>query len=409
MLSGFQQLKEGDFVKSSATIFTLPVISLILLSFILGTSEFIIVGILPDISEGLNVSLALVGNLVSLFAFAYAIGTPFITIVSSRFNRLRLLMFLVAVFILGNLLCGFSTSYAVLVLARIVTAVVSGALLSIGMTFAKDITEAANMPKVIAWIFSGFSIASIVGVPIGTALAQFMGWRYVFFIICIVSVFVALLLYKTLPKQGSVIVSKNLTHQFILFKDVRIILGVLIVFFGAAASYVFYTYLTPILETELGVPVEFVSIVLLLFGVTSIISNLISGRIASSCGMEKMPKAFLIQTICLAFLPLTTLHSAAGLINIFALGVLMYLMNSSIQMHFLNIASQKVPESINLASSLSPVSFNFGIALGSVCGSIIVTFASLRYVGICGALFAFLAFAITMFLNAKSKRLASDN
>ena len=277
------------------------------------------------------------------------------------------------------------------------------------MTFAKDITEAANMPKVIAWIFSGFSIASIVGVPVGTALAQFMGWRCVFFIICIVSVFVALLLYKTLPKQGSVIVSKNLTHQFVLFKDFRIILGVMIVFFGAAASYVFYTYLTPILETELGVPVEFVSIVLLLFGVTSIISNLISGRIASSSGMEKMPKAFLIQTICLAFLPLTTLHSAAGLINIFALGVLMYLMNSSIQMHFLNIASQEVPESINLASSLSPVSFNFGIALGSVCGSIIVTFASLRYVGICGALFAFLAFAITMVLNAKSKRLASDN
>ena len=85
----------------------------------------------------------------------------------------------------------------------------------------------------------------------------------------------------------------------------------------------------------------------------------------------------------------------------------MYLMNSSIQMHFLNIASQEVPESINLASSLSPVSFNFGMALGSVCGSIIVTFASLRYVGICGALFAFLAFAITMILNAKSKRLVS--
>ena len=167
----------------------------------------------------------------------------------------------------------------------------------------------------------------------------------------------------------------------------------------------FYTYLTPILETELGVPVEYVSIVLLLFGVTSIVSNLISGRIASSGGMKKMPKAFLIQTICLAVLPLTTLYSAAGLINIFALGVLMYLMNSSIQMHFLNIASQNVPESINLASSLSPVSFNFGIALGSVCGSVIVTFASLRYVGICGALFAFLAFAITVILNIKSKSL----
>lgn len=141
---------------------TMAVLSLILLSFILGTSEFIIVGILPDIANDINCSLTMAGNLISVFAFAYAIGTPFITAAVSAYNRYYVLLILAICFILGNFLCALASNYYILVLARIITAIISGTILSISMTFASEIATVQYQPKVISWIFAGFSIASVL-------------------------------------------------------------------------------------------------------------------------------------------------------------------------------------------------------------------------------------------------------
>lgn len=155
---------------------TMAVLSLILLSFILGTSEFIIVGILPDIAEDINCSLTMAGNLISVFAFAYAIGTPFITAAVSAYNRYYVLLILAICFILGNFLCALASNYYILALARIITAIISGTILSISMTFASEIATVQYQPKVISWIFAGFSIASVFGVPIGTIICQIFSW-----------------------------------------------------------------------------------------------------------------------------------------------------------------------------------------------------------------------------------------
>lgn len=382
---------------------TMAVLSLILLSFILGTSEFIIVGILPDIANDINCSLTMAGNLISVFAFAYAIGTPFITAAVSAYNRYYVLLILAICFILGNFLCALASNYYILVLARIITAIISGTILSISMTFASEIATVQYQPKVISWIFAGFSIASVFGVPIGTIICQIFSWQMTFILLSVVSICILLMLWHYLPNVGSG-QKTNLCNQFILLKSMRINYGMLIVICGAAGSYVFYTYLTPILQQYIQIPISMTSLVLSLFGISTIISNLLSGRIASLGGMKKMPMVYFLQALCLFALIFTSYHLVLGLINILLIGlinilligVIMYLQNSPAQLHFLKTATREKPEAITLASALNPVSFNTGIALGSACGGIIINFAPMPFVGLGGAIFAIIAMIINL-------------
>lgn len=356
---------------------TLPVVALVLLACILGTSEFIVIGILPDLARDLDVSLAVAGGLVSLFAFAYAAGTLLLTSATARANRRTLLLLLVIVFIAGNLFSSFATTYEVLLLSRFLVAGVSGSLISIAMTFANDIASPKNRPAVIAWIFSGFSIASVFGVPAGTMLSFFWGWRLSFVCICVVSLLVLFLLISCLPRVVDA-AEQKIIHQFALFSDSRILLGILMVVCSSSATYVFYTYLTPIFEDEIGVPVAYVSFALMAFGMCAIASNLLSGRIASRKGIAGLRLPFMIQAVMLALLPLLLGSPAAGFFAVMILGVLMYLMNSGAQLHFLDTAVRDHPDAVNLASSLLPVSFNLGIGIGALLGSMVVSAAGLR-------------------------------
>lgn len=383
--------------------FTLPVLSLILLSFILGTSEFVIVGILPDIASGINVSLTMAGNLISVFALSYAIGTPLMAAFISPYNRYYLLLGMTIIFILGNVLCGLAPDYLVLVIARIITAVISGTILSVSMTFSADVSTPVNQPKVISWIFSGFSIAAVFGVPLGTIISQSINWRATFLILSVVSVIILFMLWHYLPNVGRGQKS-NLLHQFGLLKSTRIQLGMLIVVIGAAATYVFYTYMTPLMQNYLHLSPASISIVLSAFGVGTIISNIISGRLAGLGGMRKMPYAYLLQAIFLALMTFTSYTTILGLINIFIIGVLMYLQNSPTQLHFLRTAKRERPTAIAFASSLTPVAFNIGITLGSACGGVIISTVDMPYIGIGGAIFALVA----VLLNIKLLKVMSS-
>lgn len=369
-------------------------VSLILLSFILGTSEFIIVGILPEIAEGIGCSITMAGSLISIFAFSYALGTPFATALLSSLNRYRTLLGLTAVFIAGNALCAIAPDYAFLAAARIVTAVVSGVMISISMTFTVDIASPENQSKVISWIFSGFSIASIFGVPLGTVISQAAGWRTSFVVLSVFSVLILLMMYRVLPDTGRGRKS-NLLDQFTIVKNKRISLCMMTAICGAAGSYVFYTYMTPFLHEYLNIPVSYTSMMLSLFGIGTIISNLASGRIAGMGGMKKMPLVYLIQAAALFFLLFSPHIQAVGIANFIAIGILMYLQNAPVQLHFLRTAKREQPSALSFASSLNPVSFNLGITIGSGIGSLIVGSFSMIYIGLGGAVLTLLA----MFFN----------
>lgn len=259
--------------------FNLPVLILTASSFMLGMSEFIMVGILPDIAVGLKVSEVTVGNLVSLFAFVYAPVTPLGSALSARFPRFATHMTLIGVFLAGNLLCAFAPNYAVLMAGRILIALVSGTLVAIAMTYAPDVTTDTFRTKFIAWVFSGFSIASVVGVPVGTWVANAFGWRWAFHLVNALTVVLIIGMVAVLPRNSHA-AKIGFLSQFRLFFDRHIQLGVLDVVCGAAASYVFYTYLTPIMRDEVHVPEQYLSVGLVIFGAACLWSNLYGGKLA---------------------------------------------------------------------------------------------------------------------------------
>ena len=382
--------------------FNLPVVTLIALSFALGMSEFIMVGILPDIATGLKVSEVTVGNLVSLFALVYAPVTPLGSALSARFPRFATHLTLVGVFLAGNVLCAIAPNYPVLLVARIMIALVSGTLVAIAMTYAPDVTTERYRTKFIAWVFSGFSIASVVGVPVGTWVANAFGWRWAFVLVCVLTVALMVLMIVVLPRNSH-IVKIGFLPQFRLFLDRRIQLGVACVMFGAAASYVFYTYLTPIMRDEVHVPEQFLSFGLVIFGAACLWSNLYGGKLADrGRGVEPLTHIrpiYCVHTVLLASLIVAHWVPAYGAVLLVVLGMAMYLQNSASQVLYMDVAAQSHPGSLNLAASLNSMSFNIGIALGSAIGGLVNDHLGLMWLGPVGAIFTLLAVGMTTLLR----------
>jgi DHA1 family inner membrane transport protein len=382
--------------------FNLPVLILIASSFMLGMSEFIVVGILPDIAADLKISEVTVGNLVSLFAFVYAPVTPLGSALSARFPRFATHLTLIGIFLAGNLLCAFAPNYAVLVVARIMIALVSGTLVAVAMTYAPDVTTDKFRTKFIAWVFSGFSIASVVGVPVGTWVANTFGWRWAFHIINVLTIMLIVGMVVALPRNSH-IVKIGFLPQFRLFFDRRIQLGVLTVVFGAAASYVFYTYLTPIMRDEVHVPEQYLSVGLVIFGAACLWSNLYGGKLADrGRGVELLTHIrpiYCAHAVLMASLVVAHWVPVYGALLLVVLGMFMYLQNSASQVLYMDVASQSHPGSLNLAASLNSMSFNIGIALGSAVGGLVNGHFGLTWLGPVGALFLLCAIATTTMLR----------
>lgn len=382
--------------------FNLPVLILIASSFMLGMSEFIMVGILPDIAVGLKVSEVTVGNLVSLFAFVYAPVTPLGSALSARFPRFATHLTLIGIFLAGNILCAFAPNYAVLVVARIMIALVSGTLVAVAMTYVPDVTTDRFRTKFIAWVFSGFSIASVVGVPVGTWVANTFGWRWAFHMINVLTIVLIIGMVMVLPRNSH-IVKIGFLPQFRLFFDRRIQLGVLDVVCGAAASYVFYTYLTPIMRDEVHVPEQYLSVGLVIFGAACLWSNLYGGKLADrGRGVEPLTHIrpiYCAHAVLMASLVVAHWVPVYGALLLVVLGMFMYLQNSASQVLYMDVASQSHPGSLNLAASLNSMSFNIGIAIGSAVGGLINGHFGLMWLGPVGALFLVCAIAITTFLR----------
>ena len=382
--------------------FNLPVLILIASSFMLGMSEFIMVGILPDIAVGLKVSEVTVGNLVSLFAFVYAPVTPLGSALSARFPRFATHMTLIGVFLAGNLLCAFAPNYAVLMAGRILIALVSGTLVAIAMTYAPDVTTDTFRTKFIAWVFSGFSIASVVGVPVGTWVANAFGWRWAFHLVNALTVVLIIGMVAVLPRNSHA-AKIGFLSQFRLFFDRRIQLGVLDVVCGAAASYVFYTYLTPIMRDEVHVPEQYLSVGLVIFGAACLWSNLYGGKLADrGRGVEPLTHIrpiYCAHAVLMASLIVAHWVPVYGSLLLVVLGMFMYLQNSASQVLYMDVASQSHPGSLNLAASLNSMSFNIGIAIGSAVGGVVNGHVGLMWLGPVGALFLVCAIAITTMLR----------
>lgn len=374
----------------------------VLVAFMLGCNEFMVVGILSDIATHLHTSLAMIGYLVTIFATVYAVSTPFITIFTSRFNRRKTLLVLIGVFLIGNTLSGLATNYGFMMLSRIISASVSGRIISLIMTFATNIAPRNKRAALVSWIFAGFSIASVFGVPIGTTISTTYGWRYAFFSVSVITIVIYGLLFWLLPKSV-VQVQGSIRGQLSLLKDPRIYLGIILVLFTAATMYAYYTYIRPLLTTALGFSNASLNVLLFVIGIFSILSNRWSGFLAEHDGLTKMPKFYVADIVILALLPIALTNKVTGFGLILVLSLIVTLLNSPIQIHFLNTAERDYPQSLVLASSLSSIFFNFGISLGSATASLLVGVVGVNKISWGAAVYALIALVLITLLNRAIK------
>lgn len=369
----------------------LATVALVIVGFALGFAEFIVIGITPDIAEEYGISLASAGNLVGFFAISYAVSTPIIVLSTGRFRRFPLFVTFLAVFNAGNLLAIVAPTYETLLVARVLTAVVSGVLLSTVMTFINDIIPREKSARIISFVYAGFSV--VLGTPIGTLLADAFGIKAAFIAVEAVALVVTVLLLVSVPRSGSTDVSSRVRDQLVILKDRRIILVLIMKGFGMAATYVFYVYVTPILEDGVGLSVWMVSIVLFFYGAATIVSNLGSGSIAQHYGLAKMPIMFGLQALVLLLLgpSLASGNTALAVINVVLTGVFIYHMNSPLQTFLLQTSAKDYPKAITLASAVMPTSSDLGIATGSFLGGVVASGPGFVWAGPVGALFAIVA------------------
>lgn len=378
---------------------TLVAALLVMLAFALGFAEFVLIGITPDVAEGLGEPITLIGDIVGFYALACAVATPVVALATARMNRFKLTLALLAVFNAGNVLTLFANDYAVLLVSRLLPAVTSGTLLAIALTYVPDIVAPKRVASVLGLLLAGFSVSSVIGVPIGTVLADAFGWKAAYVCVLALGLVVSAALLPTLPRAsapaGQV---ATLRSQLRLLVDRRVLANIAMILAGAASTYVFYTYLTPVLQDVMGLDGAAVGIVLLLFGAACVGSNLLSGWIANRFGMRALPLAFALHAALLALLAITLPLGTIGLVNIMAVGLLMYVMNSTVQMLFQNVARTDYPSAVTFSASLHPMAFNAGIALGSFAGGIVVNAGGLLATGPVGALFALAAAVLALVL-----------
>lgn len=370
----------------------------ILVAFMLGCNEFMVVGVLSDIARSYHVPLSTVGFLVTAFAGVYAISTPIITTLTSNWNRYNLLMLLMTIFFVGNTLTAMAPTLGWLLFARIITAAVAGTIISLINLLVSIITPMDKRPMVLAWVGAGFSIASVIGVPLGTTIATLLSWHDSFWIISGLTLIVFALLVWLTPRDTPQI-KGSILEQLALLKDHRVLLGIGITVAVLSLQYTFYTYVRPLITTVMDFSLTSLNWLLLLLGVMSIIGNEIAGIVASHNGVQKLPFVFILMTILSLILGIVLGNKITGMLVLATLCVVVIIYGTTIQLVFISVAEKEYPQSLALATSLISIFANVGISLGSFTASTIVNFANLTMLGYVGAVYGLLAIGLSFALR----------
>jgi MFS transporter, DHA1 family, inner membrane transport protein len=346
----------------------LPLVALALASFGIGTTEYVIMGLLPAVAGDLAVTIPHAGLLVTGYALSVTFGSPLLTVATARMDRRNALLLLVGVFILGNTLCALAPTYSLLMAARIVTALCHGAFFGLGAIVAASLVPSQKKAQAIALMFAGLTLANVLGVPFGTALGEALGWRQTFWAVVVVGFAAAMALYAWLPRAIPA-PHVQLVHEARALGHVQVILAMSVSVLSSASLFSVFTYITPILEDVTRVSAQGVMPILLLLGVGLTVGNLLGGRLGDWKLMPSLIGILAVLIPTLALLTVTSGSLAPATATIFVWGLLAFALISPLQMRVANEASQAP----NLASTINIGAFNFGNAVGAWIGAIALT------------------------------------
>ncbi|MGG3469527.1 MFS transporter [Neobacillus pocheonensis] len=383
---------------------TLALLALAVSAFAIGTTEFISVGLLPLISKDLHISVTTAGLTVSLYALGVMFGAPILTSMTSRMSRKTLLLWIMIIFIIGNSIAASATSIAVLLAARVISALSHGVFMSIGSTIAADLVPANRRASAISIMFSGLTIATVTGVPFGTFIGQQFGWRLAFILIVavgIIGLIANLVLVPSFLKKGT---QNRLRDQFKPLTNGRLLLLFSITALGYGGTFVVFTYLSPLLQDVTGYKEGTVAIILLAYGLAIAIGNMVGGKLSNRNPIGSLFYMFIVQALVLFALMYTVPFKIAGLITIILMGLLAFMNVPGLQVYVVILAERFVPSAVDVASALNIAAFNAGIAIGSYLGGLITDSIGLIHTTWIGGLMVLGAVVLTGVSRALEQR-----
>lgn len=284
---------------------TLALLALAVSAFAIGTTEFISVGLLPLIANDLQIPVTTAALTVTLYALGVTFGAPVLTAVTSRVPRKHLLLWIMIVFIIGNSIAAASTSIGVLLVGRIVSALSHGIFMSIGSTIAADLVPENRRASAISMMFTGLTVATVTGVPLGTYLGQQVGWRFAFVAIALIGMVALIANSILIPSRLQKGERTTLRDQLKLVTNGRLVLMFLITALGYGGTFVVFTYLSPMLESITGFSGGAIAVILLVYGIAIAIGNVIGGKVANKNPLSALFRMFIVHALVLFILYFT--------------------------------------------------------------------------------------------------------
>ncbi|HGM5582879.1 TPA: MFS transporter [Pseudomonas putida] len=370
----------------------LPLLILALSAFAIGTTEFVIMGLLPDVARDLGVSIPGAGWLVTGYALGVAIGAPFMALATARLPRKAALVALMGVFIVGNLLCAVASDYNLLMFARVVTALCHGAFFGIGSVVAASLVPANRRASAVALMFTGLTLANVLGVPLGTALGQVAGWRSTFWAVTGIGVIALIGLIRFLPLQDDA-EKVDMRTELASLKGARIWLSLSMTVLFSASVFALFTYVAPLLGDVTGVSPRGVTWTLVLIGLGLTLGNILGGKLADRRLGATLVGVFATMAVVSTLFSWTSNALVPAEITLFLWATAAFAAVPALQVNVVTYGK----DAPNLVSTLNIGAFNLGNALGAwVGGSVIAHGLGLTSVPLAAGALAVLALIVTL-------------
>ena len=387
----------------------IALLALTISAFAIGTTEFVIVGLLPTMAADLGVSLTSAGLLVSLYALGVAIGAPVLTALTGKLPRKTLLLALMALFTVGNLVAWKAPSYEALVVARILTGLAHGVFFSIGSTIATGLVPREKAASAIAIMFTGLTVALVTGVPLGTFIGQNYGWRATFLAVSGLGLIAFIGSALFVPRTITHTASASLKVQASVLLQPRLLLVYAMTAVGYGGSFIAFTFLAPLLQQVSGFEAGAVALVMLVYGVSVTVGNIWGGKLADQRGAVPALKIiFALLALVLLVLTFTAPHKWLMLATVLAWGAVAFGNVPGLQVYVVKQAERFSPRAVDVASGLNIAAFNVGIAFGAWAGGLIVERLGLVHTGWIGGLVVLGALALTAWAGRLDQRDGRD-
>lgn len=375
--------------------------ALTIAAYAIGTTEFVVVGLLPTVAADLGIGLPSAGLIVSVYALGVTFGAPVLTALSGRMARKPLLLGLMALFIAGNAAAALSPGYETLLVARVLSAFAHGVFFSVGATIAADLVAPDRRASAIALMFMGLTVAIVTGVPLGTWIGQMFGWRATFWAVAGLGVMALAGIAALLPSTLAAAPAARLRDQIRVLGSGRLLLVYGMTALGYGGTFVAFTFLSPILQRITGFGEGAVSLILVLYGLAIAAGNLAGGRIADRDPVKALTWLFIVQAGVLLLFTFTAPSPVLALVTLAALGFLSFANVPGLQIYVVQLARRHRPEAVDVASAFNIAAFNLGIAVGAWVGGLVVdSRLGLGATPAVGALLVALALGLTLWSAA---------